>query len=142
MEPNKILLQPLCKTLLKLEKLDWAKRGFFMGYWAKLKKPKTQKLGCGTVCCAFGLGTTLPSWKKAGIRLVKELDTDTYMVKDPIEVRRILGLNGPAWNYIFCYSPEYLHDDGTAIDEKSISPGMVAARIDAVLNKEFQDSEV
>jgi hypothetical protein len=50
--------------------MDWKGAGFSMQSWAKFRLPQSPTLGCGTQCCAFGVGTTLPGWKEAGLKLI------------------------------------------------------------------------
>jgi hypothetical protein len=58
------LLTEWADALEHLERLgDWEERGFDMRFWAYDLLPQTPELGCGTVCCAYGVGTTLPSWR-------------------------------------------------------------------------------
>lgn len=60
------LFEDLETALRKLNKNS----GFHMRFWARNKEPTSPQLDCGIQACAAGLGTTLPSWKKAGLRLV------------------------------------------------------------------------
>ncbi|MCI0438076.1 MAG: hypothetical protein L0177_02970, partial [Chloroflexi bacterium] len=65
------LLSDLKFALRHLDSLDWRERGFYMGRWADGGRPETPELGCGTTACAYGVGTTLPSWQAAGLELQK-----------------------------------------------------------------------
>lgn len=126
--PNKKLLKPLITALRRLDRRDWKKAGFNMSHWAVIKKPKTTSLGCGTACCAYGLGTALPSWKKAGVTLIPVSKNHENMWKPNPEAVEILGLIGH-WDYVFaptCYLD--LNED--------ISPGKVANRIEIVIAAE------
>lgn len=126
---NQTLLTDLRKALVYLNEVDWRQAGFNMGYWASYKKPRTRKLGCGTACCAFGVGTTLPSWKRAGLRLLKE-EFGFEEIKYYAEVttsKDILGLTDKQWSYIFGVSTY------RRISE-NISPGDVIVHIDKVLD--------
>lgn len=145
MKPNAKLLKPLVTALRRLDKKDWRKAGFDMAHWARNTLPKTPDLGCGTQCCAYGLGTTLPSWKRAGLRLVG-VGWDSPSWEPCNEAMLTLGLTEQKWNYIFSPS-EYrevrrrmpLNMEHNFIywnAPEKISPGQVADRIETILNME------
>ena len=107
MTPNRELLLDLCDALTDLHETgNWRAAGFNMGNWAKYKLPETPLLGCGTSCCAYGLGTTLDSWRAAGLTLVPGTNKIWFpkggpFMEDGDEELVILGLNLEQWNYIF-----------------------------------------
>lgn len=124
-----ILLNDLKKALRRLNKIDWQAAGFHMGNWAKYRLPQSPELNCGTTCCAYGVGTTLPSWKHVGLQLRKTKgpswasDVSFY---PPANSRNKLHLSQKQWNYIF--GPlEY------SMFSVTISPGDVIKHINDVL---------
>lgn len=122
------LLKDLQRELLDLNSKDWDTLGFNMGYWARYKRPTSPQLGCGTNCCAYGLGTTLPSWQEAGLRLVYRSHHLTQEYVPSIGSANILGLSPQEWAFIFVYGGEDI-----------CSPGEVAARIASVLEGAFDE---
>lgn len=101
-----------------------------MGYWAKHKLPETPKLKCGTACCAFGVGTALPSWKEAGLKLVtnKRDRDENLFYPSVVQSMKILGLNEEQWRYIFGIT-------AYCAIVNDISPGDVIRHIDDVLKR-------
>jgi len=107
---NGRLLIDLRNALLALpEDPEEAKAmGFDRSYWATVKKPESPGLGCGTNCCAYGLGTTLPSWKEAGLGLALVCPDPVYYKPSSPEgttPREVLGLSENQWLEIFGYEP-------------------------------------
>ena len=95
---NKPLLTDLRDALLSLPedpREAWT-LGFDMRYWGRT--PTNAKLGCGIVCCAFTLGTALPSWKEAGLKLTSKGQPEAF-------AREVLGLNIQQWEHIFHITP-------------------------------------
>lgn len=130
MNIRKDLLSDLKVALRHLNTLNWRDRGFWMGRWADGGRPETPELGCGTTACAYGVGTTLPSWKAAGLKLQKitsETTSEISIYFRPIfDAKDKLGLTEEDWKFLF--SPyTYI---SVAYD---ISPGQVANRIDDLL---------
>jgi len=80
-EGNIRLLSDWAQALRRLNQTDWQSSGWNMGAWAMYKLPESPDLTCGTVCCAYGLGTTLPSWRAEGIGL--EEDNRQWSTKTP-----------------------------------------------------------
>jgi hypothetical protein len=131
-------------ALLKFDESNKRKRRkihFNMRRWAT-KRPEHLRgvgapPGCGTACCALGLGATLPELKKLGLSL--------HFAFDGMAVVRFKGL-GYADGYqvaekffrIGYEDAEYLfnphkYTDFACMD--SITPKMVADRIDELLNR-------
>lgn len=124
------LLRDLKVALRRLDSLDWRDRGFYMGSWAEGKRPETSELSCNTVCCAYGVGTTLPSWEEAGLSLIQNSDQNFVPCDN---AQDLLGLSKEEWDFLF-YPGAY---DGEAND---IHPGDVADRIDHLLDGGTYDS--
>lgn len=112
------LLRDLMVALQHLNTLDWKQRGFHMGWWGDRKRPETPELGCDTSACAYGVGTTLPSWKAAGIRLYWD-GLDLMPVPD---AKDRLGLFEREWDFLFMWR-------SYGSNMAAISPGHVADRI-------------
>ncbi|MGI0024529.1 MAG: hypothetical protein ACREA4_05210 [Nitrososphaera sp.] len=93
-----------------------------MDYWVKGKLPESPMLGCGTVCCAYGVGTALKSWKKAGLGIQAKTRFNLYEPVD--DARNILGLSSDEWNRITDPDSYDLEDWDTPIH-----PSEVAGRI-------------
>lgn len=125
------LLRDLMMALRRLDSLDWRDRGFYMGSWAEGGRPETPELGCGMAACAYGVGTTLPSWKAAGLGLIRSPNGKDLIPCD--NAKDLLELSEREWDFIF-YPCTY---DGNADD---ISPGAVADRINHLLNGGTYDS--
>lgn len=124
------LLLDLRSALADLAEIDWKSAGFYMPYWAHNRLPQSPLLGCGTVCCAYGVGTTLPSWKEAGLSLQRDWydhDTVVYTPPDNQDAQQTLGINTKQWTYIFG-----LVAYPASVD--NISPRHVVAHIDDVLD--------
>lgn len=118
------------KRLLKLAEFletKVPKEEFAMKHWCEGKKP-----GCGTVGCAIGWATTIPSFRKAGFKLY---DIGSYAGIPPYYVpiyKNIIkfdaaevffGLNQKYTRYIFT---KFFYE----FDEfNPITPHQVAARI-------------
>lgn len=115
-------------ALLRLNEMDWKERGFDMDWWAFRREPTDPTLGCGTQCCAYGVGTTLPSWKKAGLTLVQDLFKGGRVsyIHHP-KARSILGLTLDDWYRIT--NPRYYIS-------QPVTPGDVAKRISAMIDKD------
>lgn len=66
-------------------------------------------LSCGTVACAFGHATTMPSLRRLGLRLVKNnygttnicLKKGEQLLSEHNAAREIFGLNYSEFNYLF-----------------------------------------
>jgi len=137
----KSLLSDWALALRHLHKTDWQSSGWNMGSWGLYKLPESPDLCCGTVCCAFGLGTTLPSWKAASIELVRDyrewgsygrdgsLSWNTIpRWKPPYGVWVKLGLTPSEFNYI-TLPKDY------DWDKDNITPLMVAEHIEEILGR-------
>lgn len=124
------LLNDLRAALVALNSKNWKKLGFNMEFWARYKLPDGPELGCGTVCCAFGVGASLPSWRAAGIRMI--IDTNYSEVRfrpKPVVAQEILGLTPCQWMFIFGVPSYQKHK----FSPERISPDNVIAHIDQVL---------
>lgn len=120
---NTELLTDWAEALEALHLTDWERAGFDMNYWALKGRPRTPMLGCGTVCCAYGVGTTLPSWQEARLGFV--LGDMPGQWVPPGEALTILGLDKDQWDSIIL--PES-YPSG-AVSPGPVSPGDVAKRI-------------
>jgi len=118
------LLRDWANALRALDKLDWESRGFNMVLWCNEKLPETPELGCGTVCCAYGVATTLPSWKEAGIKLERKGSSWTFQ-EDAWEK---LGLSVNDFHWIT--NPEGYDESN---NPEKISPSLVAERIEEIM---------
>lgn len=117
------LLNDLANALEELGKTDWKAAGFNMYKWAS-SIPESPELGCGTECCAYGLGTTLPSWKEAGLSLKLSDALSPFYTYIPTDrAIEILGLSSNAWNRVFSPACYY---ESSGLD---INPLKVAKRI-------------
>jgi len=83
--------------------------GFDRGYYAFGQKPKSPKLGDGSICGAYGLGTTLPSWQAVGLGLklsqhsINNPHVKPFYMPSSLEgttPREILGLSERQWDII------------------------------------------
>jgi len=126
---NMSLLSDWAQALRHLHGTDWRSSGWDMRFWSIRKLPSSPDLTCGTACCAYGLGTTLPSWKDAGIGLerVEDPPTITPRWRIPSGVWEDLGLRYEAFNYI---TDPYFYGDG------NITPLQVAERIEEILERD------
>lgn len=102
---------------------DPKEAGFNMNNWAKYKLPDTPALGCGTVCCALGLATAIPSWREAGI-LEHFAKTGNYFEADLPEISRMLEISFIDLDRIVM---GYLYRIEDHIQE--VTPGKVAKKI-------------
>jgi len=141
------LLSDWAQALRHLHETDWQSSGWNMGSWGMYKLPESPNLDCGTVCCAYGLGTTLPSWKAAGIELERDIKVWATYERDslikwntlprwraPYEVWKKLSLTERDFYYI---------TDPTNYErgEYGITPLQVAERIEEILERD-EDKDV
>ena len=139
---NISLLSDWARALRHLNETDWQSSGWNMGIWALHKLPESPVLDCGTVCCAYGLGTTLPSWKAANIGLEKDCRVwakyalEGGMTRSniprweiPKKVWEKLGLTESDFNYI-------TDPDWYGWDKYGITPLQVAERIEEILKRD------
>jgi hypothetical protein len=122
------LLKDWEQGLRDLDKKAWKEKGFNMEHWAKGEHPpSTPELDCGTTCCAYGYGTTLPSWHSAGLGLTK-ISGEHRLWRPTLNALEILGLSYEDWEWITA-SESY----DCALNH--ISPSIVADRIHRVIQR-------
>jgi hypothetical protein len=95
---------------------------FDMGAW---KSP------CGTTCCAMGWGCTIPSFRKAGLKLTLDGEDDSihrdyYLAYEP--PGQDFFLNG-LWAAADFFDISYLEAKALFITDKKEKPKTVAKRI-------------
>jgi len=125
------LLSDWAQALRRLDQTEWKYSGWNMGTWAVHKLPESEDLTCGTACCAYGLGTMLPSWRDAGLVLETEVRASDNPRSRPARwtipsrIWEKLGLSGKEFFYIV--DPSYYKNPC------EISPLDVAQRIETYL---------
>lgn len=132
MTPNAKLLGDLRAALINLK----PSAGFNMAHFCKIKLPESPRLDCGSVCCAYGLGTTLPSWRAAGLKLRTTINFLYFLPNE--DAKDILGLTWEQWNYLF--APTSYKTRKNKAREK-IRPLDVVHHIIDVLNETWIDDD-
>lgn len=125
---NRELMTAWAEALEELDEKDWERLGFNMKFWALATEPKTNDLGC---CCAYGVGTTLPSWQDAGLNLICRLNPLDPLPSwlPPPDAAAILGLSEAQWNWLTDYR---------LYPTAPVRPGDVAQRIRSLLTVEVE----
>lgn len=130
---NVELLEDLYEALMSLDETA----DFNLDFWAAKRIPDSPQLNCGTVACAIGLGTTLPSWRAQGFSMTPGTFVPQFVFKgeDGFEhktyswfaVERLLGLTDHQSSYLFSPAAYRPHERK--------NPRLVAARIRGFLDE-------
>lgn len=138
------------RRLLKLaEFLDnLLRKRFNYNKWVNSDWKGKPDLSCGTKACALGRSSTIPSFRKLGVRLFQHFDgsgyvglvnTESLSTDAPYQVsREIFDLD--AEEHLYLFAPEYSNEYGIS-PSKQATPKQVAKHIRDFVKRKYPEKK-
>lgn len=114
---------------------------FYFGNWASPEWQGKPDLSCGTTACGLGWATTIPSLRKAGLRIVRRAGGHIPVLGDHVPhygtdaAAELFGIT--FYEAAFLFLPEIYNDEGEKSPARDCTPKQLARHIERFCRRRF-----